>query len=329
MPLSLASVFGEADDFEAALRAEGVVELLITGRGPYRARLTQISLHRFRLAAGDEPLPRIAFIEIPAGMILVAFPIEAASSPVWGGMTVEGRDIITIAPGQRVHARTIGPSRWGALQLPEKDLVEYGRGLTGTIFPAPRGVAKWRPSPAMTRQLRDLHRAAIRQAQSRSGTLADGAAAHGLEQQLLHALINCLSAGPASAENPAAARKRDVLARFEELLRADSAGRMTEICTALGVSDRLLRHCCDAHLGMSPGSYRRRRAMQQVHRALRNGDPQSTTVAEVAGRHHFRDLGRFASNYRAIYGELPSTTLRSSSRTIAGLGLGRHRMNFS
>jgi AraC-like DNA-binding protein len=112
-------------------------------------------------------------------------------------------------------------------------------------------------------------------------------AAPGLEQQLLQALIECLSAGPAYQETPAARRHRDVLARFEDLIEA--------------------------------GSIRRRRAMQRAHPALRRSDPQTSTVAEVAGRCGFRDLGRLANSYRAIYGELPSAT------AAAGLVPGRSR----
>ena len=165
--------------------------------------------------------------------------------------------------------------------------------------------------------------------ETRSKALACAEAAHGLEQQLLHAVIECLSAGPAAEEAPAARRHRGILARFEELLDAGSFRRMTDICAALGVSHRLLRACCEAHLGMSPGRYRRRRGMQQVHRALRSGDPQTTTVAAVAERYGFRDPGRFAGLYRAAYGELPSETLRHGpDRGPPELALGRPRMKF-
>ena len=39
MPGSVTSVFSEPGDFEAALREEGGLGLLITGRGQFRARL--------------------------------------------------------------------------------------------------------------------------------------------------------------------------------------------------------------------------------------------------------------------------------------------------
>jgi hypothetical protein len=65
MPGSRASVFGEAEDFQASLSADGVAEMLITGRGQFRARLTQVRLERLRLAAVEEAQSRIAFIAVP------------------------------------------------------------------------------------------------------------------------------------------------------------------------------------------------------------------------------------------------------------------------
>src|SRR5436305_7802536 len=111
MPGSRASVFGEAEDFEAALSADGVAGLLITGRGQFRARLTQVELDRLRLTAVEESQQRIAFVTVPAGTILVSFPVEEGRSPIWGGTEVRTGEMITFGSGQRQHARTLGPSR--------------------------------------------------------------------------------------------------------------------------------------------------------------------------------------------------------------------------
>ena len=61
---------------------------------------------------------------------------------------------------------------------------------------------------------------------------------------------------------------------------------------------------------MSPSSYLRLRRLQQMNRALRSGNQDAAGVAEIARRYGVRDLGRFAVSYRALYGELPSDTLR-------------------
>jgi hypothetical protein len=241
MPGSITSVFGEAEGFEAALRADGVAGLLITGRGQFRTRLTQIALHRAHLAAVEEAVTRIAFVAVPAGTILVSWPRGERPAPVWAGIKTRAGELLTFCPGNRLHTRNGGPCRWDMLRLPEKELLSYGRALGGGGFGVPPAPAVWRPAPAAHRQLTRLHRAAIRMAEARSSALTDAEAAHGLEQQLIHALIERLSSGSASEETPAAARHRNLVARFEDLLMADPSSRMADICMALGGSGRLLR----------------------------------------------------------------------------------------
>ncbi len=327
MPGSRASVFDEAEDFEAALSADGVAGLLVTGHGQFRARLTQVDLDRLRLAAVEESQPRIAFVAVPSDMVLVSFPIDEGPSPVWSGIQIRAGEMITFGRAQRLHARTLGASHWGAIQVTDRQLGRYGRALSGAGFVVPPA-ARWRPPPAAARQLRHLHRAAIRMAEGRAGVLTDVQAAHGLEQHLLHALIECLSTGLTDNEASVARRHRGILARFEDLLVAEPALRMAEICAALGISGRMLRECCKKHLGMGPSSYRRLRRMQQVHRALRVEDPRAASVFEIATRCGIRDLGRFAASYQALYGELPSVTLRRGRQGLTEFSLGRSRMKF-
>ena len=227
-----------------------------------------------------------------------------------------------------MYARTGGPCGWGAIQVPAEDLVQYGRALSGAGFVVPPA-ARWRPPPIAGRDFRSLYRAAIRMAEARSTALIDTEAAHGLEQQLIHALIECLSAGSADEETPTARHHRGILTRFEDLLQAEPFPQITEICAALGVSERTLRECCKQHLGMGPSRYRRLRRMQRVHSALRSRHPRAASVLEVASRYGIRDLGRFASDYRALYGELPSATLRRGSPPgRPDLTLGRPRVKF-
>jgi AraC-like DNA-binding protein len=199
--------------------------------------------------------------------------------------------------------------------------------LCGAGFAAPPTHAVWRPASAAARHLARLHRAPTRLVEARSGALANVEAAHGLEQQLIHALIECISGGPAENETSAARRHRGIVAGFEDLLQTDPFPSMTEMCSALSVSERMLRECCKKHLGMGPSRYRHLRRMQQVHRALRNENPDTGSVAEVAARYGIRDLGRFAGDYRALYGELPSDTLRRH-HGMADLSLNRPRMKF-
>jgi AraC-like DNA-binding protein len=140
--------------------------------------------------------------------------------------------------------------------------------------------------------------------------LADRETAHGLEQQVIHALVESLSPGPVYEETEAACRHRGILARFEDLLGTEPPPSITEIGISLDVSPRMLRECCKKSLGMDPSRYRHLHAMQRTHRALRRENPDTASVSALARRYGFRTPGRFAVNYRALYGESPSATLR-------------------
>ena len=315
MPGSVTSVFSEPEDFEAALREEGGLGLLVTGQGEFRARLTQVALHRLRLSAAEEHLPRIALVAAPADMVLVSLPSGNRPAPISGGIRIGAAEIMTLGAGQRLHARTEGPCRWSSIWVPAAGLARHGSALTGAVFAVPSAARWWRPRPAMGRHLHHLHSAAVGAVESRSNALIGAEAAHGLEQQPIDALVECLSNGSAIEAAPATRERQNVALRFEALLQTELERylRMAEICAALGVSARTLRECCEEQLGMGPTEDVRRRRMQLVHRTLRNGEPDPASVSAVARRYGFRGLGRFAAEYRALFGELPFATLRRGS----------------
>jgi hypothetical protein len=71
MPSSSTSVFSEPDEFEATLRTQMDINLLVTGHGRFRSRLTRVALHRLHLEAGDEMVSRIAFMSMRPDLVLV------------------------------------------------------------------------------------------------------------------------------------------------------------------------------------------------------------------------------------------------------------------
>ena len=310
---SITSAFSEPEDFEAALRLEGCVVMLITGRGEFRAQLTQVALHRLRLSATAEQLSRIAFIAMPADMVVVSFPIsnETVPVPVRGGIRIQPGNIMTLGPGEHVHVRTYGPRRWGAVWIPVQELVRYGSALTGAPFAVSPVARRWQPPPAAGRRLRSLHAAAIRMAAIRPQVFLHAETAHGLEQQLIHAVVECLSIGSSVESRPAARRNQAIMVRFEQVLESQPDRKlcMTEICAVLGVSDRRLRSLCAEYLGLSPVGYDRLRRMSLVRRALRSGDSNAASVSAVARRYAFSNIDRFNASYRTAFGELPSVAL--------------------
>jgi len=163
----------------------------------------------------------------------------------------------------------------------------------------------------MTRLL-NLQEAAGRLAAAAPDILEHPEVSRAMEQELVHVMVRCLedlAIGPKSYSH----QRGSVMRRFEHFLEEhpDSAVYMPEICAAIGVSGRTLRDQCGEHLGMSPHKYLWLRRMNLARKALALADPTATTVTTIALDHGFGELGRFAVQYRALFGESPSATLRS------------------
>src|SRR4051812_26557481 len=189
------AVFGKTEGRQAALSGGGGFALTITGEGQFRARLTRVMLPEIALLAAEEELPRSAFVVVPDDTIMIALPIDHGPWPIWAGIEMDASQILTLGPGERLYVRTRSFCRWGTVRVGAEQFSMYRHAITGehTNFLL---AARWRPPRAALHHLLCLHRAAIRAAEIRSWALVDIAAAHGLEQQLIHALIECLTEAP-------------------------------------------------------------------------------------------------------------------------------------
>ncbi|MEV4831383.1 helix-turn-helix domain-containing protein [Micromonospora sp. NPDC049257] len=87
---------------------------------------------------------------------------------------------------------------------------------------------------------------------------------------------------------------------------------LAELAEASGVSARGLQYAFRRYQDTTPARYARRVRLGRAHEDLLRGDPAAgDTVAAIAARWGFTDAKRFATDYRAAYGQPPSRTLRS------------------
>ena len=306
------ATFANPDDYQAGIVGASV-NLIVTG-GDFKARLTWLNLHRLHVLRGSENLPRIAYMSLAPARVFVSFPASAGPPSTYGGAELRFGDIALHSRGERLHHRTTGENQWGLISLPPDQFAACGKALTGLEIFTPPASRMLRPSRHVAGRLLRLHSRACRLAETRHELFANPEVARSLEQELLHALVNCLTADDADRKPETRQHHAEIMVRFEDALTAQ-AGRqpsMPELCADIGVPERTLRICCAEFLGMSPTRYLLLRRLNAVRSALRRADPTSVSVAEVARSHHFLELGRFAVTYRTVFGEMPSTTLRRS-----------------
>ena len=91
---------------------------------------------------------------------------------------------------------------------------------------------------------------------------------------------------------------------------AESRIRLADIVAAAGIGARALQYDFLRHHQITPLGYLRRVRLERAHRDLLAADPAGgATVSAIAARWGFAKTGRFAEQYRAAYGRLPSQTL--------------------
>ncbi|NMM27373.1 MAG: helix-turn-helix domain-containing protein [Glaciimonas sp.] len=134
-----------------------------------------------------------------------------------------------------------------------------------------------------------------------------------IEQEIFNNLVVATSE-PGSENHIAIAmsRKRVVdKTKAYVLEHHDDPVTVTDLCMALNISRRTLQYSFESVLDINPAAYLRAIRLNRARRALKDGAGiAQTTVADIAARWGFWHLSRFAGNYKQMFGELPSETLR-------------------
>jgi len=137
-------------------------------------------------------------------------------------------------------------------------------------------------------------------------------AAKQVEQTLLALLLDAqphdYSEQLSQASTGCAPRHVRKAVEFIEAHAAEPIG-IEEIVRASGAGMRSLYEGFRRFRGTSPMEFLRARRLRRVRKDLLDAPP-GTTVSDVAARWGFYQFGRFAAQYRQLFGETPSTTLR-------------------
>lgn len=106
---------------------------------------------------------------------------------------------------------------------------------------------------------------------------------------------------------------RDLVQQAETLALANlnKPLNIAALCHFLNVSERTLRKAFRINYGMSPCRHLRMLRLLRVRQALMSSSScKVPTVTEIATHFGFVELGRFSVEYRKVFGESPSATLR-------------------
>lgn len=305
--------FGDFDEFTAA---NGVIdaEILQLGSDPVESHVLRVSLDRLVLMRGRDNVRHVNRMSGPPDICALALKLDGAAETFWRGREVTERTILSYGPGDEHVGRTSGGMAWTALFCQPAVLDDTIRILHG-VEPeqSPIAATLTEADPAAVATLRAALQQTFFIAKAAPHVLESQAARRSLEESILAAAIGALDpqgdravlTGPSHSHHRVVRRAEDAIAE-----KLDAPIYVADLCKTAGVSERTLRNAFQSVYGMSPIRFLQLHRLHQVRRSLRSGCAASVT--EVALRHGFVNLGRFAAEYRQLFGESPSLTRRSA-----------------
>lgn len=302
------STFDDFDDYLTSFVSRPS-HVIVTGRGAFRSKVIQHRTDRIWMRHADVNMSNVTRTGFGAQRAPFLLGTGKGLPTILNGRTLT-EALAWAAPGEEVHIRGPGGGAWFSWSFPLSDLEAAATALHGEAVRPPAGAPRIKlPS---VEELSTLRRALHVVSE------LDVPPPEALVAELLRLTLACVH--PELAEVPQLRGRRpyDVVEAMVAL--ADAAeGQplpLAQVCTRLGLPLRTLNAYCNAVLGIGAAAYLRRRRLHAAAAALR--EQRALSVTDAATRHGFWELGRFATDYRAVFGELPSETLRRA-------GMGRCR----
>ena len=277
--------------------------------GMFRAEVSQVTygdVHVFREQTSQALLEEG---EAVRGYVSLALPDQHCEGGWFSGYAMHGQTLVWAGDGRALVMRT--PPRLDlagvTVSLPALDRALV---LAGG---EPGGLARTPPVRQLSKGMGNEFRAVLLSVLATAATDAEVFSNRFVERAIRDALLlaaaTALVGDGGSKALPTSASRRRLVADAYQMIRAtpDDAWSVLSLCERLGVSRRTLQYSFNEVTGLSPLDFVRAVRMNGVRQALRSGAGES--VGAVAASFGFHHLPRFAAQYRAFFGELPSATL--------------------
>ena len=299
------------------------VEVMQLGRGKFRGSLSHVGIGDFSLSMGSFSVG-VRTQRVPTDDKLVVGMLLSAEDRVthWS-FDMRPADVLVMPPSTEHDGTFHGAAAYAAIRLDLVEATSLFRGEPRLSDPAAwleRNHYRADPSIglAATRRLPLIISRLAKQQTAISDAVVDfwkRSIVDALTGTILHSL-------PSDSRGPLPSAMQ-LVGKVDEYL--DAAGlrplHISEICAHLNVSRRTLHRAFYEVLGLGPITFLRHKRLCAIHSVLRESDPATVTVAQVAIQHGFIELGRFSRYYHSLFGEYPSETL--GGRALAGVAFHR------
>ena len=259
--------------------------------------------------------PPITTVGATAGdMVAIGLPLCDAASWRVDGRQFDGSILVGV-PHREHFITTPGDVHFLTLLVDRQDFFEQWRTLTGLDGEPSSAVVQL--APEERHRFRAIGGAMVRflaraTCKEHGHVCDDGRFAAAWKSVILDITVLAMAAALPRVPRLKVAGARRIMLNAIEFVRRHPAAApsVSDLCTVCATNERSLRQAFVQTVGMGPRAYLRVRRLHLARRCLQTMRGDDVSVARVATDHGFFDLGRFAGDYRQLFGELPSETLR-------------------
>jgi len=275
--------------------------------------LTSLILNNLSIQWGQAEAKAVVEGTPRAGGVSIFLPTRTPGGWCWNGRQFDELSLMVDVPGPDFCLTADTPRSWCGLYIPNQVLAD----ASGDVTPV---VGSKRGFFQVSRQRITRFRSIVGQLKAvvlGAPTVLESAAGQRAAVQKLLREVRNLLAAPCAAEHTLGrhAVPRTLIIRMAmDFVEQHDCECLTveQLATAAGVSERTLRDAFLSYFGLPPVQYLNRRSLHQIRKALIAADPSMATVTEIATQFGVWQFGRMARDYRFLFGELPSETLRHS-----------------
>lgn len=299
------------------------VDVMQLGRGKFRGALSHVGIGDFSLSLGSFSVGVRTQRISTDDKLVVGMLLDAEDRVTHWSFDMRPADVLVMPPSTEHDGIFHGAAAYAAIRLDLAEVMSLFRGEARLSDPAAwlqknhfradtsAGAAAAHRLPLIVSRL-------ARQQTELSDAVADFwklSIVEAMTGTIMHSLPPD-SRGPLPSASYLVGKVDDYL---------DAAGlrpvHISEICAQLNISRRSLHRAFYDVLGMGPITFLRHKRLCAIHSVLRDSDPATVTVGQVAIRQGFIELGRFSHYYHSLFGEYPSETLgahKPRARSEAG-----------
>ena len=285
-------------------------------RGSFKGMLVQYGVNNAQIGIGSFNRKFDQRGGAPAGLISFALLGQEGAPIIWRGVEIDHNTVMVYRPGDEIDCSSEPGFHVITHSIAEQSFLKHCHNLGfqdlgkiiyhKRIFPI-----SFQKRQKLLETIAQTNSIAAKCRDESEKEMIKGM----LELKIPHLFLRAISESvDVAVKSPITDRSHKALRVIEQSLKSDSTPptKVQELLEATDISERSLQYLIMWKYGITPTTYLKRVRLNGIRKILQRATAEKTKVSDIANQSGFWHMGQFAKDYKQLFGELPSETLRKT-----------------